>query len=193
MGLLAILVTAILGVAGLYLGHNLRRQLSLRIADKRFDAYASLWSQTESASPTRLADRGLGPLSEDERETLHSKLLSWYYKNGNGILLNGTTRNLYLVTKENLICTDDRLQPRSVRERVMGTDNNTAARGELSIRQLSLLRTRMKADLAVFGAFYFGQLNGEDREFLRHCGEQLWRKPWRRPLVSGLRRAAGEE
>ena len=55
-------------------------------------------------------------------------------------------------------------------------------RGERSIRQLSLLRTRMKSDFRVFGIPYGGELKESDKEFLRHCGEKLWKKPWSRIL-----------
>src|SRR5215210_742899 len=118
IGVLQILVTVFLGLIGLYLAHNLRRQLKLRITDKRLGAYASLWSLTEVASPTRLEKANPSPLIRTEREQLFKELVSWYYDDGNGMLLGENTRNLYLRAKDNLICPLDRFQPKSVRLRL---------------------------------------------------------------------------
>ena len=51
-----------------------------------------------------------------------------------------------------------------------------AIRGERAIEQLSLLRTRMKADLGVFGIHYGGGLRDTDKSFLKDCGELLWHR-----------------
>jgi hypothetical protein len=181
IGVLQLLATLFLGLIGFYLAHNLRRQLMLRITDKRLEAYASLWSLTEVASPTRLKEPNPRPLDRTEREQLFKELTSWYYKDGNGMLLGKNTRNLYLGVKDNLICPLDEFQPKSVRQRLCALHAQPRIekeRGKLAIHQLSLLRTRMKADLAVYGQPYFVTLSDEDIAFLEYCQERLWRRPW---------------
>lgn len=176
---LEIVVTATLGLAGLYLAHSLRRQVTLKITERRLDAYAALWQKMEIASPTRLRAWDYRPLTPKERETLYEEFVRWYYEDGNGMLLGGHTRNVYLCVKDNLICPDDQLQPPCIRpDAKLSAEERQRERGKLSIRQLSLLRTRMKADLAVYGRQYFGELKPADVALLAYCGEQLWRKPW---------------
>jgi hypothetical protein len=52
------------------------------------------------------------------------------------------------------------------------------ARGYLSIRHLSLLRNRMKADLDVYGLPYHVDLNDDDGALLAFCDQDLTSKPW---------------
>jgi hypothetical protein len=55
-----------------------------------------------------------------------------------------------------------------------------AARGVLTIRQLSLLRTQLKADLAIFGQSYTKKLGRHEREFLIEREVNLNSEPWSR-------------
>lgn len=172
-------VTAALGAVGLYLAHNFRRQLMLRLADRRLVAYQALWSLMALASPTRMAGSEESPLTRSERENLYEEFTRRYYENGNGMLMGGGTRNMYLRVKENLICCDDDLQPKSSRAAPgESEDGRWRRRGGLSIRQMSLLRTRMKADFAVYGAHFAGKLEPEDVALLKFVGERRWRRPW---------------
>jgi hypothetical protein len=174
--------TIILTGVGVFLVHNWRRQLELKMVDKRLEAYSSLWEEMEIASPMRLQGLERKPLSEKERFELYDKFTSWYYENGNGMLILSNTRNLYLQVKENLICPVEKFEPELSRKRLKkiswSTDRYDRLRGELSIRQLSLLRTRMKADLAIYGIYFFGNLTPEDKELLKACGEDLYNRPW---------------
>lgn len=97
---LDIAVTFALGLVGLYLAHSYRRQLKVQMADARRSAYSELWEMTGLAAPTRLDDVGpKGALTMQERRILYQRLTSWYYRNGNGMLLETTTRTLYLNAK----------------------------------------------------------------------------------------------
>jgi hypothetical protein len=181
IGVFQILVTLFLGLIGLYLAHNLQRQLKLRITDKRLDAYAALWRLMEVASDTRLEGPNPKPLTPEEREHLFNRFVSWYYQDGHGMLLGASTRAVYLEAKKNLVRCDNEFEPKYLRDNVLlalPEEKRPECRGRLAITQLSLLRTRMKADLAVYGPHYFRKLTDEDKAFLDHCGEQLWRRPW---------------
>ena len=174
----------ILGIIGLYLAHSIGRHVALRISEKRLQAYSALWEVTKDASPTRLEDGGEGPLSYGERKALHDKLQTWYYESGNGMLLAKGTRKMFLTVKDNLVLPASKLNPESFSTEVEKAKENEVdtIRGKRSIRQLSLLRTRMKSDFRIFGIPYGEELTASDKEFLRHCGEKRWKKPWRKIL-----------
>lgn len=55
-------------------------------------------------------------------------------------------------------------------------------RGRLSSRQLSLLRSRMKANLEVYGSTYHNKLDDDAKVLLIWCGEVLSAKVWRANL-----------
>jgi hypothetical protein len=184
MEILKILVTIFLGIVGLYLTHSYRRQVKQKTADGRMKSYSELWEITGVASPTRLKEWHVGtprgPITEDERGSLYVEFTKWYYRSGNGMFLGDGTRRLYLATKENLICKDSELKPPKLYDALqkLSEEQRSAKRGEMSIRQLSLLRARMRADLEVYGTLFFGELQNEDKEFLEYCGENLSKKPW---------------
>jgi hypothetical protein len=177
----SIVVTAILGVAGLYLGNSYRRRAQVELAEARRTSYSKLWEITKTAAPTRLRPGGAGLLTRDEREKLFTQMTDWYYDDGNGMLLAAKTRALYLSAKHNLTCADEDIKPNGLALVASFPSHLTTEqrRGCLSIRQLSLLRTQMKSDLAVYGRVYSENLRSHEREFLRHCGMRLWRRPWR--------------
>lgn len=185
--ILKVLATVFLGIVGLYLTHSYRRQVKQKTANGRMKSYAELWEITKLASPHRLEERRprtlSGPLTEDERENLYVALMDWYYKNGNGMFLGDRTRKIYLAAKDNLTCSDGALKPPQLCKVLQNLpeEQRLERRGELSIRQLSLLRARMRADLEVYGTLFFRDLRDEDKYFLKHCGENLRRKPWRKP------------
>jgi hypothetical protein len=104
--------TLIVGLVGLYLVHSHRRQTRVRLAEARRSAYSQLWEATGLAAPTRLDGHGTaGLLTPDERRRLYQRLTSWYYREGNGMLLESTTRQLYLNAKYNLTCETAQLRP----------------------------------------------------------------------------------
>ncbi len=169
-----------LGIIGLYLANSFSRQNRVRVAERRLGAYAALWETMEVATPVRLARWTARPLTRAEREALFLACTHWYYDRGNGMLLAGGTRSLYLRVKDNLVCPLEHYEPAVMRQKLaaLPADAQACARGYLSIQQLSLLRTRMKADLAVYGPPYHRTLTADDKALLRFCGENLYARPW---------------
>lgn len=174
-------ITLILGVIGFYLAHSYRRKIALSVAEKRLAAYSALWGRMNIASPVRLSEWRDEPLTRDEREKLFKDFTAWYYENGNGMLLGDSTRNIYLRVKDNLVCPIDYFEPETLRARLksMSQEEQEKERGRLSIRQLSLLRSRMKTDLEVYGSPYHNKLDDNAKALLIRCGEDLSSKVWK--------------
>lgn len=168
-------VTLVLGVAGFAVARNIRGDVRLRLAERRLQAYARLWSLMRVASPN--AD----PLDEQRRWRLHAAFTDWYYANGDGMLLERVSRGVYFEAKDNLVRPTERVTPVLSRERLQRLDGDELQRqrGLLAQRQLSLLRTQLKVDLAMYGRPYGPRLGPEDRAFLTHCGVNVKRRPWK--------------
>lgn len=177
--LLVGIATACVAVYGARLANSYRRQLDLKTSERRIQAYAALWAMLRVASPSRPE-----PMSEAERNDLFEQVTDWYYTDGNGMLLTDKTRQLYLKAKENLRCSADELFPASLCAEAHRRDfgEHERWRSEISRRQLSLLRTQMKADLAIYGMVSAGSLHGSEhrleRDFLEACGINLDDEPW---------------
>jgi hypothetical protein len=187
ISLLDIIATLFLGLVGLYFTTNFRRQVKQKTADERVKAYSKLWQIMEVARPTREDERHhegvLGYLTQKEREDLFDQFTHWYFQDGNGMFLGDSTRRIYLHAKHNLACSDDEIRPKRLYDQQLkhlADNERLQKRGEWSIRELSLLRARMRADLEVYGTVYFGGLQAEDVAFLEYCGEDLRRRPWSR-------------
>jgi hypothetical protein len=176
-----IVVTAGLGLAAFWVGNSLklRRRTELEVVaiGKRWAVYEEFWSATKPAAPIRsgVEDEILSPQARSE---LHTALADWWFDKGGGMVLGEPTRSIYFAAKHNLVCDLDELEPRSLREHVTRAGDIERARSELSIRELSLLRTAMRADLGIVGRPYGRSLEPIDREFLRHAGARLWERPW---------------
>ncbi|HXN02422.1 MAG TPA: hypothetical protein VN973_11110 [Candidatus Dormibacteraeota bacterium] len=174
--ILASVIGLALTGAGLYFAYNHRRQVQLQITDHRLSAYAGLWSLMRPAAPMKTPDGG--SLSADERRHLFDEMTNWYFHEGHGMLLESLTREIYLKAKHNLLCPDDQLEPRVFHGAKKLSDRE---RGDLSIRQLSLLRSQMKKDIEVYGIPFHKNLSHPDKEFLKLCGANLDRPPWAPP------------
>jgi hypothetical protein len=96
------------------------------------------------------------------------------------MMLEQLSRSVYFEAKDNLIRPVQELTPAASRERLINLSGAEleAERGRLAQRQLSLLRTQLKSDLAIFGQPYGPRLRAEDQEFLRICHADISRKPW---------------
>jgi hypothetical protein len=179
---IGVLSLALVGI-GLYLAHNLRRQLQLKMVDRRADAYSRLWEILKVSGPWR-REIGRDPMSPEERRDLYGKMTDWYFGKGNGMLLPSVTRELYLNAKYNLICDEKDLrlilQPNDKSRTLFEQEREKAEwRGLLSMNQLSLLRAQMRTDLQVFGKVY-SELDDLDRAFLRTVPRlDLNKKPWK--------------
>lgn len=197
-----ITVTAILGLGGLYIGQSIRRktraEIESAVAERRLSAYFRLWEHTKDAAPMRREDAK--PFDADRRSALYDELTDWYFEAGNGLVLGEDTRGIYLTAKKNLICGSEALSESSKRmQQVVDSDapgypenhQNTRdkeddSRASLSTRQLSLLRTSMRADLLVYSGPWGQKLSKDERAFLKECGVRTWRRPWRRTLREAL-------
>jgi hypothetical protein len=177
--------TVALGVVGLWLVHSISRrvkaEVALKVAEKRFDAYARLWAQTEPANAMRALVTE-GPIPDDELRRLYDAMTTWYFANGDGMLLSPPSRQIYLKAKKNLVCPPDHFIPASAREAVV---RDPAERSHRAIRQLSLLRAQMRADLQIFAGPYAGPPVEPDWEFLREAEVDLSLPPWSRAQNSG--------
>lgn len=167
-------VTLVLGIAGFIVARNINRDLKLRLAERRLAAYERLWALMRPASPYS------DPLEEAGRRRLHANFTDWYYRNGDGMMLEHVSRSVYFEAKDNLIRPVEKLTPNESRERLekLAGAELELQRGLLAQRQLSLLRTQLKSDLTIFGEPYGQKLGKEDRAFLTHCDVDISRKPW---------------
>jgi len=136
--------TVFVGVVGLWVAHNYRRQIRLKLAERQVDAYTTLWTTTGSATPERTT-----PLDRDERQKLYDSMVDWYFHTGSGIFLPGVTRNLFVGVRSNLVCPIPSLKPASLAKELSSLPEADAERwrGCVVIRQVSLLRTQLKSDL----------------------------------------------
>ena len=175
----ALAVTTVVTLVGLYFANSLRlrtrAEVESDVASKRFDAYAALWSTMASASPMRDA-----PLTKVERVRLFDDFTRWYFEGGNGMLLTEQSRNIYLTAKRNLTCPDGELVPDALAARVeTGGDD---VRGEACKKQLSLLRSSLRADIRIYTDPYDESPSHEDVAFLKACKVKLDEQPWKRAL-----------
>jgi hypothetical protein len=197
----SVAVTGGLGLAGLYFANSLKRRarqdLDREVAEKRFVAYGSMWTHMMQASPMNavelaeashtgsLADPG--DAQDDgrtiNRDQLFADLTGWYYRDGNGMLLSRDARNIYLTAKANLVCAPEKFLPASARAAVAKDDTE---RDRLIVRQLSLLRTAMRGDIAIYTTPWGSALTDEDISFLCACGVDVGRDPWRGSLPRQL-------
>ncbi|MGR6320663.1 hypothetical protein Q2K19_22495 [Micromonospora soli] len=120
-----------------------------------------------------------GLLTLGERQALDRRLMDWYYRDGNGMLLESATHQIFLTAKHNLTCRTSQLRPTGLMELLPETMSGDQKRGCLAIRQLSLLRTQMKVDMAIYGRPYVADLTDHEVAFLRQCRIGLRRRPWR--------------
>jgi hypothetical protein len=177
--IIALLNLLLIGV-GLYLANNLRRQLHLKVVDRKLESYMRLWALMKVAGPWRLECR-LSPISAHERKDLYDSMTNWYFGDGNGMLLDRTTREMYLNAKFNLIGDDEELRPSQLIDgRPQNLQERERWRGELSMSQLSLLRQSMRYDLAIYtDPYQTGPLEKAEKQFLEAAGVDLKKKPWK--------------
>jgi hypothetical protein len=170
-----IAVTVLLGLVTAYIGVSIRQkrrqEIAVNVAEHRLDAYAALWSKIP-LSPELRKLRSDPPLTPSDRREIFDQLTAWYYSDGHGMLLGVGTRSIYLTVKANLICNPDQFVPMSLIDDVRRSDD---ARSVAVARQLSLLRSSMRADLEVYGKPWGKPLHQVDREFLYACRVPGWR------------------
>lgn len=169
--------TIFLGLVGLWLAYNYRRQMRLKLAKRQVDAYISLWKLIALAAHTRTT-----PLEKTEREKLYDEMTRWYHDEANGIFVSMSTRDLFLTYQSNLVCPINEIKPWILADQLNSMPEADAdrRRGCISIRHATLLRNQLKNDLVLHPGFAIYYKNrSEDREFLKTCGLSPWRRPWR--------------
>ena len=153
-----LVVTSLIAFAGLWLGHDLRRQQRLKVAELRVTAYSQLWALMAVVRVGRGQDfdpHQSPPLSRAEALDLYDKMTRWYFGSGSGMLLTNDTKDIYLAAKGRL--------GDYARGAIDGPEEDEGAR---RVRELSLLRTQMKYDVGILGVFFFKELTADDVTFL---------------------------
>ena len=181
-----IVVTAGVGVAGFWVANSIKRrrrtELEVEAVSRRWDGYAQFFRATKPATPIRNVRGGEEILSEAARKDLHDDLSRWWFEDGGGMVLGEPSRSIYFIAKQNLVCPNETLTPPSARRLVTMElakgSNHAEVRSRLAIRQFSLLRMSMRADLGIMVRPYERPLDAFDRDFLRAAGVELWRRPW---------------
>jgi hypothetical protein len=182
--LAATVVSIVVAAVGVYLGNSIRRkgrqERETATIAKRFDVYPRLWTATRGAAPMAEVIDPAQDLTQKDLDDLYGELDCWFWEKGGGTYLGEPSRTIYLRAKENLKRRDDDLWPDSARDRVrrVPPERREHVRSALARRQLSLLRTALRADLGIYGRAYRRGLSEDDKDFLRRCGAQLWRRPW---------------
>ena len=169
--------TIFLGLVGLWLAYNYRRQIRLKLADRQVDAYMALWKITAIAAHTRTT-----LLDQAEQQKLYNEMTRWYHDDANGIFVSVRTRNLFLAYQHNLICPINDLEPEFLADQLSAMPALEAERrrGCINYRHANLLRNQLKDDLVLHSGFVIYYKNrSDDRAFLRSCGLSPWRHPWR--------------
>ena len=159
---------------------------SWRLAQTRLEAYSRLWEISGIAAPTRLDGWGDdGYLLPHERRDLWAAMTDWYYANGNGMLQATTTRWVYLNVRHDLICESSDLRPPGLADLIrkelgipVGYELDDSVRGILAIRLVSLLRTQLKSELALYDAKHLLTLTEYERFFLLNSGVNVRSRPW---------------
>ncbi|MFF5296541.1 hypothetical protein [Paractinoplanes globisporus] len=181
--------TLFVGFVGLWLVHSYRRQARLKLIERQLDAYQKLWTLTAPATPERTT-----PMTGPERVEVHDAMVNWYFTDGDGIFASAPTRDIFVAFRTNLVCPVESMVPRSLAADLaqLPAADAERRRGCVAIRQASLLRAQLKADLSLhFGLNYYSRLLPEDRAFLTSCGISTRRRPWRsspvrKPRLAGV-------
>jgi hypothetical protein len=169
-------ITSLLTAVGLYYAHALRRRMKQEVAERRLDAYLSLWPVLRVAASTRSeGDWAGGPLTGDERKQLFDATTDWYYGKGEtkpyGPFLTPRARGVYFKAKRNLLCPVDEIEPESNRQEVKRSpEGEEVARGTMSIRQFAIVRWVMRFDIQLHTDPYLQTFTDLDLDFLESCG-----------------------
>jgi len=122
-------------------------------------------------------------------------MTDWYYAKGGGMLLADVTKEVYLNVKHDLVCRPSDLRPADLADQIKkalglrdGHELDEKVMGTLAIRLISLLRTQLKSDLAIYGPTYSDELNEYERFFLKNSNVKLRSKAW--ATAAGVRRWA---
>lgn len=170
-----------IGLVGLWLAHNYRRQVRLKLAEHLFAGYCELWEHT-----LVISERGKIAGSEDRR-MLAEQMESWYYKDGHGLLVPPPTRKLFVAVRLLLTASPDQAEPASLRKKLLTVEPDQAEPilACACLRFTSLLRTQLKRDLAIYSPKTNRQRDphrDDERQLMKSCGiPSGWPPSPRRP------------
>jgi hypothetical protein len=163
-------VTAFLGAVTIFVGLSIhlkrRQEIATVVTQRRYEAYSVLWALIPY-SPELQELQPKQRLKPEDRGDLFDKMTGWYYGCGRGMMLGEDTRGIYLTAKKNLICEVEEFVPASAREQIRGSEEERTSQ---CVRQLSLLRSAMRADFEIFGKPWGREINDRDREFILESG-----------------------
>jgi hypothetical protein len=159
----AVLLTAI----GTWIAQDHRRQLRVKLADRRYEAYASLW-EISGQIRVRSADKADAEL----RDSISIAMDDWYFNHGYGMLLSTPARLLFFAIKQDLVCPPDQMVPESLRARILELpEGSRSALITCSCRRyMSILRAQLKSDLAIYGTLVHDKRLPDERDLLISCG-----------------------
>lgn len=103
-------------------------------------------------------------------------MTDWYYGTGGRIYLSPRARQVYLKSKENLLCPESDIVPSGALDEFLDMDTDTK-RGRLAIRQLSLLRWILRFDLDIHTEPYNAELTPKEIAFLKICDVDINKHP----------------
>jgi len=115
-----VVATAFLGSVALWLAHNYRRQIRLRLAERQVESYQALWKITAVATPERTQ-----PLDHEERHKLYDDMVRWYFEQGHGIFASTETRDLFVGIRSNLLCPPGAMKPSALARELDAIDLRT--------------------------------------------------------------------
>jgi hypothetical protein len=170
----ATILGALITLAGGFVLGSISRGTKLKVAEQRLVGYQALWTKLK---PARYGDRGeTEAFDAKARDDLSKAMTTWFYDSG--IVLTDGCRNMFLNARHNLTAQADSLKPPELKD-LLDASLPDGGRADLSREQMSLLRTRMKADLGQFGRWYRKKaLSTREIAFLKECGENVNRRPW---------------
>jgi hypothetical protein len=163
--------TLILGIIGLRVANNFRRQARTALTARTAEAHAKLWAITAHCPPTVQA-----PLDTNVCLLMAKEMSDWYFESGNGMYLSTKSRKLFFAVLGTLGAEGYSLQPECARVRLdaFSETEREVALACLARREISLLRTQLKTDLAIYSErSTFGHLRSEEVALLKECGI-LW-------------------
>lgn len=156
--------TVILGIIGLTIANNYRRQIRASLVLRTADSFSRLWELTNI--------RYGSLMDTDTRARTAKRFRDWYFGHGDGLYLTAATRKLFFCVIAELEGDIGNIYPDRTRQRLadMNEADQNRHLGCLSPRHMSLLRTQLKNDLAVYKegmTFHF--LREDERELLEEC------------------------
>lgn len=159
--------TVVLGVIGLWIANNYRRQVRASLSLRVSEAFSRLW---EISGETRFIK--YWAIDEVARKTVAAEMRDWYFKHGDGMYLTAVSRSMFFDIAETLEGNPENMHPESVRRQFekLSQPDREKYLACVCRRQLSLLRTQLKNDLAVYdeGAM-FSFLRPDEKELLADC------------------------